>query len=220
MNILAFDTSTAACSVALYTEREESPVVFSRHAIIPKQHTTTILPMIQALLDEAGMKMQDLQAIAFGAGPGSLTGVRIAVSLAQGLAYAHQIPVIPISSLNILAQTAYDELGDEQILVLMDARMHEVYAGWYQLKNGVMTEVCPDQIQTPDQVSIKITPYTGVGDGFKAYNAQLMDALQPPPSNIADNLFPNATSMLALAIKRFQHGESINAKDAAPHYLR
>lgn len=220
MNILAFDTSTAACSVALYTEREESPVIFSRHAIIPKQHTTTILPMIQELLDEAGMKMQDLQAIAYGRGPGSLTGIRIAVSLAQGLAYAHQTPLIPISSLNILAQTAYDELGYQQTLVLMDARMHEVYVGWYQLKNGIMTAITPDQIQMPEQVSINTTPYMGVGDGFKAYSVQLSTALQPPPTSIADKLFPNATSMLALAIKHFQQGECINAKDAVPHYLR
>lgn len=220
MNILALETSTAACSIALYAEREESPVVFLRHAVIPKQHTINILPMIQDALDEAGIQIKDLSAIAFGAGPGSLTGIRIAVSLAQGLAYAHAIPVIPISSLQALAQTARDELGCENALVLLDARMQEVYVGSYQVSEGIMTAICPDQIQRPDQISSKMTAYHGVGDGYQAYAAALADRLPSPPLTISANLLPNASSMLAIAVKRFKKGEFIEAKDAAPYYLR
>src|SRR3990167_5183192 len=147
-NILAFETATNACSVAL----QVGDYVFSHHEIAPQQHAKLLLPMIQALLSEAKIKLSDLDVIAFGSGPGSFMGVRLAAATAQGLAFGLSIPLIPISTLRILAQTTPTVCPGGFVLAGWDAKMHEIYWGFYRLdENNIMQSVIADQLCTPAQ---------------------------------------------------------------------
>lgn len=222
MNILAFDTSTSACSVALYIE--DSPAggqTFSTHEIIPKQHTLAILPMIQSLLDSAGTTVEALDAIAFGCGPGSFTGIRIAASLAQGLAFAGSLPVIPISSLAATAQAATMQHGWQHILVAVDARMSQVYWGAFQVQDGMVSPVFPEEIADP--ASVQVPPagaWCGVGDGWCVYNDQLISAVGNTPQQIDSEGVPSAEAILILAKERYRRKDWVGAAEALPVYLR
>ncbi|HHI5442817.1 tRNA (adenosine(37)-N6)-threonylcarbamoyltransferase complex dimerization subunit type 1 TsaB [Pseudomonas aeruginosa] len=132
--LLALDTSTEACSVALLHEGR----ALSHYEVIPRLHAQRLLPMVRDLLDEAGVALSAVDAIAFGRGPGAFTGVRIAIGVVQGLAFALQRPVLAVSDLAILAQRAYREQGAERVAAAIDARMDEVYWGCYQLQQGEM----------------------------------------------------------------------------------
>nr|VFJ96912.1 MAG: tRNA threonylcarbamoyl adenosine modification protein YeaZ [Candidatus Kentron sp. H]VFJ97120.1 MAG: tRNA threonylcarbamoyl adenosine modification protein YeaZ [Candidatus Kentron sp. H]VFK02851.1 MAG: tRNA threonylcarbamoyl adenosine modification protein YeaZ [Candidatus Kentron sp. H] len=129
MKILAIDTATDACSVALHLDGE----YWGRHELAPRQHAEILLPRIRELLSEAGLSLNHLDALAFGRGPGAFTGVRIATSVAQGLAFGADLPVVPISSLHALAQGAWRERGERNLLAALDARMGEVYWGAYRV---------------------------------------------------------------------------------------
>lgn len=221
MNILALDTSTSACSVALaYLNQDGQQHILSRHEVIPRQHTAEILPMIQSILDEAGLKVENLHAIAFGAGPGSLTGIRIAVSVAKGLAFGQEIPLIPLSSLGILAQTAFDTHGCESIAVAVDARMEEVYFGLYRIENKKVIPVVADQVIKPALLAPITSDYFAVGDGFKIYQETLLKSLETTPLAIDVAILPQATSMLELAKESFAQGRFVDVNHAIPHYLR
>ncbi|MCE3239461.1 MAG: tsaB, partial [Gammaproteobacteria bacterium] len=149
MKILGFDTSSAACSVALLIDDKISVL----HEIIPMQQAQSLLPMIEELLLSNKMRLDQLDAIAFGCGPGSFTGVRIAASVAQGLAYALQLPVIPISSLAALAQAVYQNLQWQKLLVAVDARMQEVYWGAYHInQEGIAVLIHQEAISTPEKI--------------------------------------------------------------------
>jgi len=150
--LLALDTSTEACTVALLA----GGVVYERHEIIPRRHNQEILSMVKALLIEANTALTDLDAIVFGCGPGSFTGVRIAASVTQGLAFGAGLPVTPVSTLQTLAQGAYRELGAQQVLTGWDARMDEVYWGQYALDSSeqIMLPLIEDGLYAPDAVPL------------------------------------------------------------------
>ena len=128
MNLLAIETSDAACSIAL----QVGDAIHARHEVIPMQQSQVVLPWIDELLRAKSITLNQLDAIAFGCGPGSFTGIRLATSIAQGLGYGAGLPLIPVSSLAILAQTAYQTLGWDRVLVAVDARMQEIYTGAYE----------------------------------------------------------------------------------------
>lgn len=221
MNILALDTSTSACTVALtYLNKDGQQQVLSRHEVIPRQHTAEILPMIQSILDEAGLGIENLQAIAFGAGPGSLTGIRIAVSVAKGLAFSHAIPLISLSSLSILAQTAFDIHGWKSIATAYDARMNEIYFGLYHIENKQVISDIPDQVIKPESLAPITSAYYAVGDGFKIYQEKMLTSLENAPIGVDAELLPQATSMLELAKASFDQGRFVDVNHAIPHYLR
>src|SRR5690606_41346453 len=127
--LLALDTATEACSVALLHEGR----VLSRYEVAPRLHAQRLLPMVQEVLDEAGIAIAALDAIAFGRGPGAFTGVRIAIGVVQGLAFALDRPVLPVSNLAVLAQRAHRESGASQVAAAIDARMDEIYWGCFAL---------------------------------------------------------------------------------------
>ncbi|TNI49922.1 tRNA (adenosine(37)-N6)-threonylcarbamoyltransferase complex dimerization subunit type 1 TsaB [Aeromonas veronii] len=218
MKILAVDTATEACSAALLVGDK----LFSRWEEAPRDHTRKILPMVQAVLEDAGISLSDLDAIAFGRGPGSFTGVRIGISVAQGLAFGAGVPLIGISTLAAMAQGAYRLDGAEQVLTAIDARMNEVYFGRYALIDGRMQlvgdEVVSDPAALVDVRGKLAVPVTCVGTGFETYGETL--------SGLADELaesqvrFPAAEDMLPLARAAWLAGEAVPVEQATPVYLR
>lgn len=212
--ILAFDTSTELCSVAL--SYVDGIITLQKDA--PRQHNELILPMIDELLQQANLKLTQLDAIAFGCGPGSFTGVRLAASIAQGLAYGANLPVIPVSTLRILAQTAYDKFSCSQVLVVLDARMEQIYWGAYKIIDGLMEEVIPDAIVAPDKISFSQDGnWIGVGNGWEVYHAELQKNCHV--TAIKSEILPEACSMIKLAQTAFEQHKTVAPQFALPVYL-
>lgn len=197
--ILAFDTSSEACTVALQAMGQ----VYFKHELKARQHNELLLPMIKQLLEEAQIEFEDLDAIAFGAGPGSFVGVRIAASVAQGLAFAAQKPVVKLSSLQIMAQTAHHDQQVKKVMIAMDARMQQAYIGEYQLQDKLMLPLKPDAITPIEQIEL-MPDYTPVGDAWK---------------NEAIQILPHAIDMLPLAQYYYSKGELLKPEQALPIYL-
>ena len=218
LKILAVDTATEACSAALLVGEQ----VFSRWEEAPRDHTRKILPMVQAVLDEAGVTLDELDAIAFGRGPGSFTGVRIGIGVAQGLALGAGVPLIGISTLAAMAQGAHRLDGAERVLTAIDARMDEVYFGQYELIAGRIQLVGEEMGSGPAALvaSRGTLPgsFTRVGTGFETYGETL--------AALADELvasqvrFPAAEDMLPLARSAWLAGEAVAVEQATPVYLR
>jgi len=218
MKILALDTSTIACSVAL----QNGDDIKVLHKIAPLQQAQLILPMIHTLLDSFSLTPDNLDAIAYGCGPGSFTGIRIANSVAQGLGFAAQKPIIRISSLAVLAQTIFLERQCTQILVAVDARMRQVYWAIYEVKQtGCVALIGEERVCSPEDVNLpKEGNWCGVGDGFEKYKINLMMRLDLRPDAIYPSQLPTAFALLHLARKNFEQKEYITASQAAPVYLR
>lgn len=215
MKLLAIDTSTEACSCALHIDGETQ----FRSQLAPRQHTKLILPMVDDLLAEAGIKPNQLDGLAFGKGPGSFTGLRIACGVVQGIAFAIDIPVAPISSLATLAQAAYIELGNKQVLAAIDARMEEIYYGYYILtKQEIMQGKTVDQVAKPDDINLPSSgQWYGTGSGCtETLIAKFGKLLQ----NYAIDKYPQASAMIPLALESFNQGEVVSAENVSPVYLR
>jgi tRNA threonylcarbamoyladenosine biosynthesis protein TsaB len=216
MNILIIDTATEACSVAL----EVNQHVYKRFEICPQEHSQRILPMIDEVLKEAKVTLQDLDYLAFGRGPGSFTGVRIATGVLQGLALGTGHKVIGISTLAAMAQQAYAQNQSEYVCAAIDARMLEVYFGQYQLKQGVMVLSGEEQVLSPDEGSLLLSSskvITGVGTGWLAYpELNVTDKIDVLP----DVLYPNAVFMLPIAKALIADGQAVTIDDIQPVYLR
>lgn len=217
MNILAIETSTQACSAALFCDGALS----QRYQIAPRGHGELILPMIDELLQGAGLTPSGLTAVAFGRGPGAFTGVRIATSVAQGIAFAADLPVVPVSTLAALAQAGYRLQGHETLLCATDARMGEVYWGAYQVQQGVVSlqgeeGVCaPEHLPPPGPGA-----WQGVGNGWAVYAGQLPELLQHTPAPAMTELLPRAEEVAVLAAHAFKQGKAVSAEQALPVYLR
>lgn len=202
MNILSFDTATDACSAALLVREK----VFSRLDIAPRQHAKLLLPMIQDLLQQATIQLSDLNAIAFGCGPGSFMGVRLATGMAQGLAFGLQLPVIPVSTLQVLAQTAHDKTQAKKIVAGWDARMHEAYWGFYACDdNGLMQPQKIDALCTLEEIDKQALSH--VGSAFAG-------------NVFSDDTYPDAKAMLAIALSKYLRNEIVSPENAHPHYVR
>ena len=219
MKILAIDTATEACSAALYVNGE----IQQQYRVAPRQHSHIILPMIEQLLADAALHLKELDAVAFGRGPGSFMGVRIAAGVTQGIAYAWSLPVVPVSTLAAIAQTAFAETGAAQVLAAIDARMGEVYWGAYRLSGddnmqlvGEECVIAPGRVPAPDGRG-----WTGAGTGWTAHGDALsgkigVEALQ---AQLGECL-PSAASIAVLAAADYRAGRSVSASQAVPVYLR
>lgn len=216
MNILIIDTATEACSVALEINKH----VFNRFEICPQQHSQRILPMIDEVLKEANVTLMDLDYLAFGRGPGSFTGVRIATGVLQGLALGTGHQVVGISTLAAMAQQAYAQNKSEYVCAAIDARMSEVYFGQYRLQQNVMTLMGEEQVLPPEQGAILLSDSfetKGVGTGWQAYpELNAMDKVDV----LFDILYPNALHMLPLAKALIADGQAVEVEDIQPVYLR
>ncbi len=215
MKLLALDTSTEMCSCALLVEGE----IQERSHLALRQHAELILPMIEELLAKAELKPAQLDALAVGRGPGSFTGVRIACGVAQGIAFALDIPVIPLSSLATLAQGAYLELGVHHVLATIDARMNEVYYGYYVLNTESVMQVVGDEaVIAPEKIELSIAEqWYGVGSGWSRYHESLHVRLG---TDYQPDRYPQARAMIPLALAAYSKKEYTNAEQLIPVYLR
>ena len=213
--ILAIDAATEACSVALSYQGK----LFHRFEICPQQHSVKILPMVDDVLKQAGVSLEQLDGLAFGCGPGSFTGVRIGVGVAQGLAFGANLPMLPISSLQTMAQGVWrlNQVEDVTVHVAIDARMGEVYTAEFAIKNGVATEQKCPQVLKPELVTVEKNSLTA-GTGWQTYAEQL--SAKATGVLISDVLYPDAQDMLLLAAIELNKGNTVKAADATPLYVR
>lgn len=215
---LALDTATEACSAALWLDG----AVSERFEVVERDHTRRLLPMVQALLREAGRPASRLDGIACGIGPGSFAGVRIGVGVVKGLALAADIPVVGVSSLAMLAQQAVRETGATQVAAVIDARLQEVYAGIYAAgAQGRVEPVMPDRVCRPGEVSpLAAGPWVGVGSGWAAHPEALQAAFGVPFTRIVPKALPHAADALWLARPALEAGQGVSADSLVPAYLR
>mgnify|MGYP006289703759 CR=1 FL=1 len=218
MRLLALDTATEACSVALDADGRE----FGRWVEAPREHGDRLLGMIDAVLAEAGLAKTDLDAVAYGRGPGAFTGVRIAVAAVQGIAYALDCPVIPVSTLAALAQGAHRRHGATRVLAAIDARMGEVYWGaWHADDGGVMQPVTAEAVAKPEAVEWPGgAGWHGTGTGWEAHRDVLERAAGDRLAANLGRALPDARDMLPLARAARARGETVDAAHALPVYLR
>ncbi len=216
MKLLAIETATESCSAALLVD----DAVTELSEIAPRQHTRLILPMVDSLLQQAGLTIEELDAIAYGQGPGAFTGVRIALGVVQGLAFAHSLPVIPISSLAALAQQIATEHSN--IAVAIDARMQEIYWGLFQRgEHGLMQPVGEEIVCAPDQIQVPAgSSWYGVGSGWNTYADVLSSQAGDKLIDFDGSRFPLASDVLTQARQRYETDSAISVLDAAPVYLR
>lgn len=227
MKILALDTSTDACSAALFWGDGSGPgEIRERFEMAPRAHSRLILPMIESLLLEAGIILGQIDAIAFGRGPGSFTGVRIAAGVTQGIAFGADLPVVPISTLASLAQCAYELGGSEHVLSALDARMGEVYWASYVYDGvyggqGAMCLRGAEVVCPPAQVPMpESSPWVGVGTAWDRYAQELDDRLGDRVSDRGEYHYPQARYVASLARHEIIRGNTVPAEQALPVYLR
>jgi len=217
VNILAIDTSSNSCSVAIQYQGE----IKTSCQIAPMQQAQLILPMINELLNHFDIKLEHLNAIAFACGPGSFTGLRIAASVAQGLAYAASLPVVPISSMAALAQSVYLEKQCQDVLITLDARTDQIYWSIYQAKAGYMVLLGEEGVCKPEGVILSsCSPQHVIGDAWTKYHARLIKSLGYSPQFIQSLTIPTAKSVLFLSEQKLKAHNWVSAFDAMPIYLR
>ena len=221
MKLLGMETASDACSVALAINDE----VLERHAVEPRAHGRLLLDMVAELLAETGLTLAALDAMTVGRGPGSFTGVRIAVGAAQGLALGGDLPLVPVSSLAALAQGAMREKGAINVVTAVDARMHEVYWGvWQGDKHGVAVETLSERVCAPGEVTLPGGEWLAVGTGWQAYPDELRAALAAQPGKVrgADGRpqLARARDLLPLARRLLVRGGEFAPEQAVPVYLR
>jgi tRNA threonylcarbamoyladenosine biosynthesis protein TsaB len=218
MKLLALDTATEACSVAVIVDDQ----LYGCFELTPRAHAQMILPMIDDVLDEAGIGKGDIDVLAFGRGPGSFTGVRVAASTAQGIAFGLTCPVIPVSDLAALALQAHRFYQAEHILVAIDARMKEVYWGEFEIKDGLPVLLGEEQVAPPDQVPLvsSAAQYVGIGSGWGSYREAFDERLGDCVANVYGTALPRAQEIALLASHEFEAGRVLPADQAIPVYLR
>ena len=209
MRIAAIETSGDWCSVALWSDGEMASL--ERRA--GQTHSELALPMLDRLLEERRLKAKDLDAVAFGAGPGSFTGLRIACGIAQGLAFARDLPVLGVSSFEAIAE----ESGAGRVVACIDARMREVYYTALERRGGRWVEAVPGRCVAPGEAQApRGRGWVGCGSGLAAYP----DFLQNTIMRAFPEVHPTAAAVARLAAPRLAAGEGVDAARAAPVYLR
>jgi tRNA threonylcarbamoyladenosine biosynthesis protein TsaB len=220
MNLLALDTSSDACSVAL----QVGTTIVERHIVRPKEHTQRLVPMIAEVMDEAGATLADLDAIVPGIGPGSFIGIRIAASVAQGIAFASQLKLVPVSSLAAVAAECFATVGIERVAVAQDAHMNEVYLASYTRGDAGLP------LQSGAALLAGIAPIAALAEGGAAGWHAAGAGWRRYPELLAQNaaslagaievLYPRARFLLDLARKDWAAGLAIDPDELLPDYLR
>lgn len=219
MRILAIDTATEACSVAL----QDPTASYAEFELCPREHTQRILPMVRDILDRAATRLADIDLLAYGRGPGSFTGVRIGIGIAQGLALGAELPMVGISTLATMAQGAWRRTGATRVLAAIDARMGEVYwAEYIRDQSGIWQGEASEAVLKPEAVAERLTGLSGewatVGTGWQAWP----DMAQNSGLVLFDGetTLPEAEDMLPLACQAFSAGKAVPVEQSEPVYLR
>ena len=211
--LLALETATAACSTALWLNGE----ITQRFKIVPQKHSDIVLDLVDELLSDAGINLRNLDAITFGSGPGSFIGVRIATGVAQGIAYGIDLPVIPVSTLQALAQAAYQKINNEQVIAGWDAQMDHIYWGMYKADaRKIMQAITGDHVDRPGDIQCFQGKWIGTGNAWPMYRSHL-------PSDflfIEKEIYPDAASIAVIADQKFKQGDILPPEKAEPTYIR
>lgn len=223
MKILSIETATEACSAALYIDGQ----VTEEFEVCPRQHSQKILKMCQNLLESHQIELSQLDAIAVGQGPGSFTGVRLGLCVAQGLAFGVNLPVIPISTLQAVSWGAIGQssIGPEYVLCAMDARQGQVYFAGFKLDTNGFEVVIPERVIAPENIEplpevFFDSKVLACGHGFCAYSEALKARLECNFVATLDDALPHAKDIAHLAAFKFQRGDMVQAVDVRPSYLR
>ena len=223
--LLAIDTSTEYCSVSLLrsaaADASSSPQCWVRHELTGAVSSTRVLPAIQELFAESGLTLADCDAIAFGAGPGSFTGLRTATGIAQGLAFGRGVPVVPIGTLLACAEHARLRApGTSRVLAALDARMDEVYWADFAWDDGAgdWRTLHPAALDAPGAVGVPDAPFTLAGNAAAAFGAQLPAAERA--AAIDGDALPHALAVAHAALRAYRAGRVVPADQAAPEYMR
>ena len=212
--ILAIETSSELASCALLS----GDTVLSRESGGVRTHSQSVLPMVQELLLEAELKLADVDAIAFGAGPGSFTGVRTACGVAQGLAFGAELPVLPLVTLEAMAEACRAASGATEVLAVLDARMNEVYWAQYRFDGAWQTVIEPT-LSSPDVVAPRmVAGLAACGNGFAAYPDAFMGKDFAAQADAA--IVPHARDLARIGAAAFAGGQAVPAAQAQPLYLR
>lgn len=217
MKILALDTATEACSAALYIDGD----IQERFEIAPRVHTKLLLPMIDSLMAEAELRPQQLDAIAFGCGPGSFTGVRIATGVMQGIAYGADLPVVPVSTLAAISQACLQKTQENTIFTAVDARMNEIYWAVYQRDaEGYAELVGKERVQPASDVdALSLTGY-GIGSGWQQYESILREKLNNQLIAFDADYLPHSADIALLGAVGVKRNKTVSVEQAMPVYLR
>jgi tRNA threonylcarbamoyladenosine biosynthesis protein TsaB len=218
MKLLGLETSGEACSAALLVDG----TIAQRLEVAPRRHGELILGMLQALLENAGLSVSELEAIAFGRGPGSFTGVRIAVAVAQGVAFGAGLDTVPVSTLAALAQGEYRRSGRPRILAALDARMGEVYWGCFELSpGGVMTPRGPELVCPPSEVPVpQGVGWWGAGPGWSAHAQAMSARIGHSLDGTSGDAISEAQDIVRIAGVAVLEGGLVAPELARPVYLR
>ena len=220
MKLLAVETATEACSAALYIDGE----ITERFSLTANEHTKLILPMIDTLMSEAGLLPQQLDALAFGCGPGSFTGVRIATGVIQGIAFGADLPVVPISTLAAIAQDYFDSndnMEQHTAFTAMDARMGEIFWGIYNRnEQGYATLIGKEVVTLADDIVFPDLTGIGLGSGWGVYEEKLMLRLAGKVKHYEVDIRPRARAIARLGARGFELGLAVEVELAMPVYLR
>lgn len=214
VRILALETATEACSVAVLA----GTAMYRRFEVRPRAHLRLLLPMVESVLTEANLDLGNLDAIAFGCGPGGFTGLRIAAGVAQGLALGARLPVIPVSNLAALAASTLRDTTARKVIVCQDARMGEVY--WATFDRGadnLPVASGPERVGPPEVVSVAGSDWFGAGSGWLAYpqlHVGFAGVIETNPR------WPDAADVAAIAFRELQAGRTLAPEHAAPTYIR
>ena len=224
--LLAIDTSTEYCSVALLRSAQaddavSTPQTWVRHELTGAVSSTRVLPAIQEIFAESGLTLADCDAIAFGAGPGSFTGLRTATGITQGLAFGRGLPVVPIGTLLACAEPARLRAPDTtRVLTVLDARMDEAY--WADFawddSTGDWRTLHPASLDAPGAVGVPDAPFTLAGNAAAAFGAQLPAAARAAATD--GEALPHALAVAHAALRAFRAGRAVPADQAAPEYVR
>ena len=224
MKILAIETSTEACSAALLLDDQ----IISRFELAPREHTRLILPMMEELLAEANCPLNDIDAIAFGRGPGAFTGLRIATGVAQGVALSIDKPVIAVSTLEALAwQIQHQTEVGKKIIAALDARMGEVYwASFEKNAAGLLDRIGDERVGKPAHMLEELKQFDNAetliatGIGWQAYKDQLLTPESKDKIKLVPDQLPSAAAIAQLALPKLEAGLTVAPEDAQPVYIR
>jgi len=216
VKLLAFETSSRTGSVALHVDG----AVRQEMIATPREQTERLLPLTARLLNGAGLELRDLDAIAFGRGPGSFTGLRIAAAVAQGLGLATGLPLLPVSSLAATAQGLWRTHGSSNTLVCVDARMGEVYWAAFEVRSGLAHVVGAEQITGPGKVTgASMASWSAAGNGFDVHG-DLLARILAQASGVFAQACPEAIDLFPLALADLAAGKGRAPEEAKPAYLR